>query len=48
MAETLAATASRVVSRHDDPLRPPGRHRVILEDDSPIVWEDDDARAWRG
>jgi hypothetical protein len=27
---------------------PRGRSRVILEDDSPIVWKDDDAGLLRG
>jgi hypothetical protein len=48
MASTLAAAASTVVGRRDDSLRLLGRPRVILEDDSPIVCEDDDARAPRG
>jgi hypothetical protein len=42
MAGTLAATASPVVGRHDDLFHPLGRSAVILEDDSPIVSEDDD------
>jgi hypothetical protein len=48
MARTLPAAASRVVRRRDDLPAPGGRSRVILEDDPPIVSENDDAGPSRG
>jgi hypothetical protein len=48
MARTLSSPASRVVGRHDDLALPPGRPGVILEDDSPIVLEDDEYPRVRG
>jgi hypothetical protein len=48
MARTVPSGASTVVGRRDDLVRPRGRSAVILEDDSPIVWENDDAARFRG
>jgi hypothetical protein len=48
MARTLAAVASCVVGRCDDPAQAEGRPAVILEDDAAILCEEDDGRALRG
>jgi len=48
MAGTVAAAASRVVGRPDDPAAPREGPVVILEDEAAILMEEDDATPLRG